>query len=318
VATLVSVIVPTYNYARYLPECIASLSRQSHGHWECIIVDDGSTDETPTLCARLAQANNRIRVVRQKNRGLSAARNTGIRHAQGQVLQFLDADDLLEDNKLASQIAVLDRRPEVDVVVGPAAFFSGPSLAKTRPWVGEAPLHVLASDVLETRAFAVVFGNICVVHAALVRRPVVDTVGFFDETLQAHEDWDFWLRCALAGKRFLVHNGTGDRALVREHGQNMSSSRDKMIRTAILVRERLAMRLPPALQVLNAERMAEVKWRYGLELIRAGRAEEGWSLYRAGLWTSRRKIYALSRLLSLVPGLSLAARRARERGRRES
>lgn len=300
----VSVIVPAYNYANYLGDCVRSLSEQSYQNWECIIVDDGSTDGTPDVCARLARDDARVRFLRQRNSGLSAARNAGIRVAIGEFLQFLDADDLLERDKLRAQVAWFDKIASCDIVVGNAAFFMDGVLEQLREWPVVPALQELPLSTL-------VEGNACVVNAALVRRRVIASVGYFDETLVAHEDWDFWLRCAISGAHFCVCSSGNDRALVRQHGCNMSSSRERMLRTAMLVRQRLGARLPEELQRENNERLSQMQRIYGMELLRSGRKREGWALYRAGLTLARNKPRALVRLLSLVPGASQLARFAR-------
>jgi glycosyltransferase involved in cell wall biosynthesis len=106
----VSLIIPTYNYARCLHEAIESALAQTHPRVEIIVVDDGSTDDTPTV---LAKYHGRITGLRQTNRGLAAARNTGLRVAGGDYVAFLDADDVMASNKLAEQAAVLDSDPKI-------------------------------------------------------------------------------------------------------------------------------------------------------------------------------------------------------------
>lgn len=98
---LFSIIVPAYNVEQYLPECIASVLAQSCQDFELILVDDGSMDHTDKICDQY-QNNSSIKVIHQSNAGLSAARNTGVQHASGEYLIFLDGDDFLEPNALAT------------------------------------------------------------------------------------------------------------------------------------------------------------------------------------------------------------------------
>ena len=305
---LVSVVVPCFNYGRYLNDCVASLTSQSYANWECIIVDDGSTDDTADVCARLRETDPRVKYVRQENSGLSAARNAGIRLTQGEFVQLLDADDLLETNKLKVQAEFLEQHRDTDIVVGDTAFFS----ASLSLGVREGSRRVLNASHIPRGPNgvlgALVRENICAVNAALVRRSVFDSVGLFNESLRAHEDWEFWLRCATRGQRFAFISAGGDCAMVRNHGSNMSTRRDLMLNTAISVREHMASLLPDHLAADNAERLSELKWRFGIDLIRAGRPEEGWKLYRDGLRSARRKPSVLLRLFLLVPGVAAAAR----------
>lgn len=97
---LISVIVPVYNVEKYLTDCVASILNQTYRDFELILVDDGSTDSSGTLCDSLAQADSRVRVIHQENGGLSQARNAGIEAAQGEYLTFIDSDDWVDDTYL--------------------------------------------------------------------------------------------------------------------------------------------------------------------------------------------------------------------------
>lgn len=306
---LVTVIIPCFNYGRYLRQCVESLLRQSYRQWECIIVDDGSTDDTPAICAELANTEPRVHIFRQANAGLSAARNAGIRRAAGEFVQFLDADDLLQSEKLAAHAGYLRGHPAVDIVAGDAAFVDESAEGSPRAWTprrvegeGAAALHTL------------VYENSLMVHCPLVRRRVFESVGMFDENLRGHEDWEFWLRCALRGLRFAYFSaGENGLALVRQHGRNMSTARKMMFDTAIAVREMLQSTLPPDLRDLNAERLSILKWRCGLELMRTGEFCKGWALYTSGLRSTRQKAAALLRLLLLIPGFQHVSTTVRKR-----
>src|SRR5450432_4194524 len=101
-APLISVIVPCYRQAKYLPDAVKSLIGQSYRHWECIIINDGSPDDTREVAAEQVRLDSRIRYVEQANGGCSSARNRGLTEANGDFVQFLDADDLLLPDKFAS------------------------------------------------------------------------------------------------------------------------------------------------------------------------------------------------------------------------
>ena len=101
-----SLIIPTFNHARFVGAAIDSALAQTVSAFEVIVVDDGSTDETPAVLARYA---GRVRVLRQENRGLSAARNAGLAAAHGTFVSFLDADDVMAPTKLTAQLEVLER-----------------------------------------------------------------------------------------------------------------------------------------------------------------------------------------------------------------
>lgn len=183
----VSIIIPAYNQAGYLGAAIQSALGQSYGDVEVIVVDDGSTDNTRAVVEQMADP--RLRYVYQENRGLSAARNTGIRQARGAYLSYLDSDDLFLPEKLALLLAVMAERPEVGLAAGQArpideaggqagALFDRPLPADERDLLLHNPLHV---------------------GSVLVRRSWQERAGFFDESLRSYEDWDMWLRLARLG-----------------------------------------------------------------------------------------------------------------------
>jgi hypothetical protein len=116
---LVSVILPTYNRAAFLPQALAAIRAQALADWELIIVDDGSTDDTPAVVADLTRAVPQlVRYHRQENRGASGARNAGLDHARGRYVAFYDSDDLWLPHHLADCVAALEAHPEVDWVFG--------------------------------------------------------------------------------------------------------------------------------------------------------------------------------------------------------
>lgn len=301
---LVSVVVPCFNYGRHLPDCIRSLGAQTHTEWECVIVDDGSTDDTPAVCERLAESDGRVRFLRQQNRGVNAARNAGLALARGEYIQFLDADDMLQRDKLRAQVRYLQAHLQTDIVLGEAAFFdsSSPNRLRRRRRSGAtgATARIDGSGLPVIREF--VYGNVSVIHAALVRRKVFEAVGLLDEGMRLNEDWEFWLRCALSGRRFSFVSTGEDRALVREHDSSPSRAREPMLRATIYLRDRIDTSIPEELRLLNAQLLAEAKGRLGIELVRQGKAAEGWVLYRNAIRASSSKARLLAQTARLLPG----------------
>ena len=105
----VSVIVPVYNTKKYLAECLDSVCTQTYPQLEIIVVDDGSTDDSGVLLREYSQRDNRIRVITQKNQGLSAARNTGLEHSSGEYVVFLDSDDWIDDQTVDKAIQMITK-----------------------------------------------------------------------------------------------------------------------------------------------------------------------------------------------------------------
>jgi glycosyltransferase involved in cell wall biosynthesis len=183
----ISVVIPAYNQAAYLGAAIRSVLGQTRQDFEIIVVDDGSTDGTSEVAASFADA--RVRCIRQDNRGLPAARNTGIRAATGACVSLLDSDDLFLPRKLELLADALDRQPGLGLVAGKAAYIDQDGCDLQQP-IGSA----LPDDPAQ-----LLLGNPIHVGSVLVRRAWLERVGLFDERLRACEDWDMWLRLATAG-----------------------------------------------------------------------------------------------------------------------
>ena len=178
----VSVIIPTYNRSHLVTEAVDSVLGQSYTDFELLVVDDGSTDAST---ARLAKYGDRLHLYHQENRGASAARNAGIRHAQGRYISFLDSDDLWLKGKLRAQMDLVGRDPGVKVC------YTEEIWIRRGVRVNPKKKHRKYSGwILENML------PLCIVSlsSVLIAREVFDRVGLFDESLPACEDYDLWLR----------------------------------------------------------------------------------------------------------------------------
>ena len=188
----VSVIVPAHNAARTISETLESLLAQTSDSWEAIVVDDGSSDETVVVASSYANRDARVRYVRRERGGVSAARNAGITLARFDWLLFLDADDWLLASYLERMIGVLESGIGVDAVYCGAARVTLDGI-RVREVYRDEPV-----DLFETFACRPVFP----IHACVVRKSTVESVGWFDTSLRTCEDWDLWQRIARTGARF--------------------------------------------------------------------------------------------------------------------
>jgi glycosyltransferase involved in cell wall biosynthesis len=209
----ISVVIPTYNYGTYLSRAIESVLAQTHPVHEIIVVDDGSTDDTRATAARFGE---RIRYIFQENRGLSAARNTGIRAATGEWVAFLDADDWWLPEKIQLQVAAADRDPQTGLVYT-AAWTQTPDGA-----AGLVPATPPARIWPKLR-----YSN-CVSNgsSAMVRRDALLAEGGFDELLTACEDWDMWVRLARKYRFAVVEAPV---TMIAVWPQSMSSNHERML-----------------------------------------------------------------------------------------
>jgi glycosyltransferase involved in cell wall biosynthesis len=223
---LVSAVIPTFNRAWSLGRAVDSVLNQAYRPLELIVVDDGSTDETPRQLAPLA-ARGRLLLVRQPRRGVSAARNAGLRAARGSLLAFLDSDDEWLPGKIEAQVEFLDQHPDQVLVQTRERWFRGGRR------VNPGRRHrKLAGDIFVPSL------GLCLISpsAVMLRRSLLDEVGLFDEDLPAAEDYDLWLRILARHPAGLI-----DRELVIRHGgrPDQLSAQPALDRWRILALEKI-------------------------------------------------------------------------------
>lgn len=290
---LVSVIVPTYNYGHLIDQTLESLQAQTYQAWECVIVDDGSTDNTSEVVARYLEKDSRIKFYQQKNQRQAAARNIGIRNSNGKYFQFLDADDLIETKKLERQVEYLEQHPDVDIVYGSVRYFNTGNIHERlySMWEGNRPWMPETSGQGDSVLLALVKHNIMVINSPLVRKRVVDTVGLFDEHLPPAEDWDYWIRCAAAGKRFEYQDFEDTLALVRSHPPSSSRDGRRMFISTLIIRKKFRDLVSDADTLrLNDEKITEETGLLGVEEVSHGNLIKGaYQIYKAGIMDRRMK-----------------------------
>jgi len=236
----VSVVIPTYNYGRWVAEAIDSALAQTLPPIEVIVVDDGSTDDTAAV---LAAYGDRIRVIRQRNQGPATARNAGIAAARGDVVAFLDADDLWKPRKLELQMARFDAGPSLGFVhCGVETFDAdGNTLDVLAGREGR-----LAADLLRLRTDVVAGPG----SSLAVPKAVAEEIGGFDATLPRSEDWDFCYRIAA---RYPIGYVAEPLVRYRLHGTGIHMHIDGMERGMLLAFEKAFASPDPAVQALRKE-----------------------------------------------------------------
>ena len=315
----VAVIIPCYNYGRFISRTIESMLAQTMNPAELIVVDDGSTDDTRDVCARYPQ----VRYIWKENGGVSTARNLGLRESTAEYVMFPDADDMVCPTGLQSLWEAKQKcSPEVKAFFGRAEFFADrtgeagnagsclPSPEEIAPYVLEevSPDMWILSDRILGR---IVESNIVAQCAAVIARAVYEDIGWWDHSFRYHQDRDIWLRIA---SRFPICFVNRPVARVRKHDDNITHSRNWM-RNHTEILELLDKATHATWASARLRRLARRRWASGAYLLAQrvattgdlGRAAELMraALRRRPLWPKpliRMTQYSLKRLLSFHAG----------------
>ncbi|CAA9274171.1 MAG: hypothetical protein AVDCRST_MAG04-3321 [uncultured Acetobacteraceae bacterium] len=282
-APAVSILTPAYDVARFIGTTLDSVLAQTTPDWEMVVVDDGSQDGTAAVVA--TRRDPRIRLIRQGNAGVSAARSRAMEAARGRAILFLDADDWLAPDALARLSTALRSAPQAVGAYGAFAFVaedSEPGDPPLRRKTGPFP----AGDILERLVIQNLFAN---GGHLLLRREAVDRAGPFLSHVRYGEDWEYWIRLALQGQ-FTVVPGAEPLLFVR---QRTGSAYNRMARDPAAFRPAMQaiFENPALVERLGAERVgalhrraeAENAWIAGRELIRHGQRSMGLARLRASV-----------------------------------
>jgi glycosyltransferase involved in cell wall biosynthesis len=277
----VSVVIPTFNCAEFLIQALGSVLDQTYQDFEIIVVDDSSTDNTQQS---LQPFGNRVRYIRQERAGPSIARNRAILQAQGELIAFLDADDLWRPTKLARQVEYLSHYSECLLVYTDFTRGSNPGsnnesrLKAFKPRNAADPFHSLLNE------------NFIATPTVMVRREALARSGLFDPTLKGSEDLDLWLRLANAQGPYAGF-GFIDEILVdvRQHEGNTSRTVEfiqEQIRASHLMMSRWADD-PEAVRLLR-RRLGNCLWNLAFAYQTRGQFDQARSAY----WSLARHVIA--------------------------
>ncbi len=270
---LISVVIPSFNYARYVGQAIESVLSQTFTDFELTVIDDGSRDETRAVVTRYTDS--RLRYVYQENSGLSATRNNGFAMTSGEFIAYLDADDLWLPHKLERQVERVKDDPGVGLVSGGYYLQDEETGARTER------RSVLEGNVLHRVAIEnVVAGS---ATTSLLRRSVLERTGLFDTTLRACEDWDLWLRVARVTRFAYVDEPI---AVLRRHRTNMSSEsmRMRLCLTRVLDRFYRSPDLPPDIRRLEPRARAVAHLTMAKLAVRLGHRREAVADLARAIW----------------------------------
>lgn len=219
----ISVIIPTYNCARFLMESVGSVLSQTYRPYEIIVIDDGSTDNTKEVLQPVMQ---RIKYVQlEQNKGSPVVRNIGIQAAQGEYVAFLDADDVWLPEKLQTDRECFDKHPDVGMVYSKHINIDEKGVVFHGAMKKRLPCGKIFVQLFSEQ-------NFIITSSVVVRKAVFETTGLFDEQLFNCQDWDMWLRIA-----FYFKSAGIDKPLVkyRHNPHSLSKNRDNVLKYQKLV-----------------------------------------------------------------------------------
>ncbi len=232
---LISIIIPTYNVSRFINQTLESIFDQDVTDYEIIVVDDGSTDATQSV---LETFKDRISYYCQENRGPAAARNVGIKMAQGKYIAFQVGDDLWPNSKLKLQIELMEKHPDVGLLSGDMQRFSGEHVKVSSMFKKYGfDRNFFGDDFYVADAYKKIYiqGNYIPTGTVILRRNCLEKVGYFDESFRHSEDLDLWLRISL---HFRLAYSKEIWLLRRDHEINLTGDTESMNLSLIKVLEK--------------------------------------------------------------------------------
>ena len=238
---LVSIIVPCYNYGHLLSETLSSIEAQSYSNWECIIVDNGSTDRTRTVAETWTNRDKRFIYLYIHYSTTSSARNAGVNASSGDFIQFVDSDDQIASNKIQNQIVIFSNNPDTSIVYSHARYYDHGNPDNLRlsisplnkPWMIE--FSGKSWDILP-----IMFDrNIFVISSPLLRKNVWSDTGGFYEELNWVEDWEFYFRCLAKNYTVIFDPSEDSFSHIRVHPKSLSTNNPKMFEQSLIARSRI-------------------------------------------------------------------------------
>lgn len=305
---LVSVVMPIYNRASFLPEAIGAIRGQAYTHWELIVVDDGSSDDSRAVFDELtADMPQPVQYIEQENAGPYAARNTGLDHCRGELIALYDSDDIWLEHHLADSVAALEQHPEVSWVYADSRKVdqtTGKLVVERGFHEGGTPHALLSLNTIDdgklriyddpdVAAVQIRHNLCCLLQTSVIRRQVFDGHRFVHEYRNEGEDELFPVRAMKRGHRLAYFDDV--HLVYRMHADNSSSSAIGVsVEKHLRVTEAAArgyrelgeqVELTPRERRALRQRLAnEYFWKRGYALLwRSGRVGEAWRAFRTGL-----------------------------------
>jgi glycosyltransferase involved in cell wall biosynthesis len=285
----VSVVIPTYNRAQYLPQAIQSVLAQTFTDYEIVVVDDGSTDNTREVIKPFF---GRIKYLTQENQGISRTRNRAILESKGRYIAFLDSDDYWTPEKLAEQVKVLDLNPKVGIV-----YVRMPIINDKGEQIGLKPAGVSGRNFQELLEL---WGDLPT-SSVMVRRECFDKAGLFDPSLPPQEDIDMWIRISQFYDLYEIENKV--LAYYRRHEDQITVNKIRSYQGFVNIFTKIYETYPQAPRELMLKRIAQNHYLLGREYYILGD-------YKKAFMNVRQAVQRYPRLgsLSFVPAEGIGGR----------
>ncbi len=279
---LISVIMPNYNFGRFIGEAISSVSKQNYRNYELLVIDNGSTDQSQDVINYWASKDeNRIRPYFVPRKGLSFARNLGLSLCKGDIITFLDSDDVWHEDYLATIAEHFEKNPSANVVYTNAELFQSDSAERLGDWFDPKYIREPLSGFVAEHLFKQ--GNFVPIDTAAIKRDVLKKAGGFDERFRLAEDLDFWMRVS---RYFSFDYVDKELCRIRRHSANSSFLPSNAFQVLRVYRKNLA--LHPELaeslgnRVIN-QRLYALYYEIGRRMILLGRKKRARLFFRKAL-----------------------------------
>lgn len=253
---MVSIIIPTYNQENYIAETLECVIKQTYKDWECIIVDDGSTDNTCNIVKKYL--NEKIKYIKQKQSGVCEARNNGIRNTSGEYILFLDSDDKISDNFLEEAVKCISEDENIKVIAPDIELFGVYNRKYELP---EYNIEIL-------------MGRNIFIMSSLCRRCDIDIFGGFNNNMKdGLEDWDFWLSILENGGTVKYLNNITFYYRIRKKSRNRSINQETFLKLRRQIylnhKELFSKYMLNPLETFEYKTIAEsAEYRLGIKLLR--------------------------------------------------
>jgi glycosyltransferase involved in cell wall biosynthesis len=273
----ISVVIPTLNSARFVGEAIDSILKQSVPVREILVVDGGSTDETPEI---VRAKSGLVQVLSQEGRGRAGARNTGLRRATGDFIALLDSDDLWAADKLAIQFNFLREHPEVEFVFGDMANFTDGE-SEDLPEILDTEVHdyLKQNPANPVRMLECLLKlNLIPTSSVLFKKTCLQSVGFMNEEFAHCEDYEYWLRFAENSRMGFVARILAHRRLHGSNAMNKAYVENCEATLQLLNQWRKKNDLAPDAAMAILQRIALVRYNLSSHLLKSGRFADAYEL----------------------------------------